>query len=468
MAKVRTGSRKSIYRVLADFIKADGNIAADEISLLEELCGYYSILDEDRRASYSMTLAEAAMELTDMPKTKRDQLIRKLEESSMIDGECCREESLMIAALETAWEGKGKIISVPLDNRLLLHSQMIYLDSKYNPQKNDLDRKFEEIKKIAELADYELIYMPQVAKEYKEYGVKNLEKMLKVLNPSLDDEKLTDNATSLSEMTSRSFFLQIMNDRLQMGLDLHDDKPCIMISLPNNVISGKDYANYLLYYVSPNTIGKQIQSFIDVINSRMGSYSVIVNRRGSRSRDFPYKGFHKVLLDLMSCNAASRCEVKVYARGGNDPIPDKSPRGMKFSIEFIYKNKTYPVHINGRDAAYYLLLLCGSASKEGAVHFERSLKGREKVQKQYSEAYRLLSYRECAPDITLSENLRPVKSRVMDQLNKCGLKECLHLLKPTKKGANCYYIPVPPENVSIVTGHGEVLLKDSRLFKEFF
>jgi hypothetical protein len=162
-------------------------------------------------------------------------------------------------------------------------------------------------------------------------------------------------------------------------------------------VDGLDYANYLIYYADNQQIGKQLQSLIERLNSRVGSYSVVVNKRGSRNQDFPYKGFHKILLDIMTGEKSGQCEIKIYVRGGEDMLVDNSEKGKRHTVAICKDGATYPVLINGREATYYLLLLCASASSAGFVDFRYDFtnpKALEKVKEQYTALYRLLSNRD--------------------------------------------------------------------------
>ena len=474
---MRSKDKKSIYRVLSDFVKSDSNIAANEIELLETLCTHFKIEEQDKKESYAMTLAEATHNLADLPFASQEMLIQKLEESALIDGECSREESMLITSLEKIWSGKGEILSIPVNNRLLLPTQILYIDPSSAPKKNELDRKYDEIKKIVELAGYDLVYIPQIASDYKNFGSENLKRLLLFLNPALEPEVIINNIKSLSEMTSRTFYIQILQEKLQMGLVIN--RPAFMIGLPNNIVDGLDYANYLIYYADNQQIGKQLQSLIERLNSRVGSYSVVVNKRGSRNQDFPYKGFHKILLDIMTGEKSGQCEIKIYVRGGEDMLVDNSEKGKRHTVAICKDGATYPVLINGREATYYLLLLCASASSAGFVDFKYDFtnpKALERVKEQYTALYRLLSNRDAydedgkqqIPNILISNTRRPIKTRVLKALNSCGVTGCGHLVKPKKKGLDGYYVAIPAENVKLVSRSGETPLTESEIFKKHF
>ena len=251
-----------------------------------------------------------------------------------------------------------------------------------------------------------------------------------------------------------------------MGLTI--THPSWLIRLPNSVVSGKGYANYLCYDVDMDDIKGQLQSFVNGLNRRQHPYTVLVNLHTDRAQDFLYGGFHKALLDVMAADKVEPWEVKVYVRAGLNPVIDKSEPGKKFSVEICKGSTAYQVLINGREAAFYLLLLCGSASSQRGIDFEYDRERSKIVQAQFIEAYHLVSNRdEHFPDITLSSTFRPIKTKVMKGLEECGIKGELHLFKPTKTGKNTYYIPVNPDNVKIISQEGSTPLLDSTIYQAF-
>ena len=459
--------KKSVCRILTDLVKSDNVISVEEMDILETVANNYNLTDAIKAESYSMPLADAAAYVAIQKPQVREKVIKIMENCALRDGECCREEALLISALEIECSGKGRIISMPFNNRPILSTQILFVDATYNPKKNDLDKNFEEISRIVEMAGFELIYIPQVAREFKEYKkTDDIKRLWSIINPTLSESALVSKVLSLQDMDSRYFYIQVLNGKLQMGINLM--RPSWLLRLPNSVVSGKGYANFLCYDVDMENITDQLKGFIAELNCRQNPYSVIVNRHSDRSKDFLYGGFHKALLDVMASERIEPWEVRVYVRAGGNPVIDESEPGKKFTVEISKGKKSYPVMINGREAAFYLLLLCGSASPGRGIDFEYEREKSKKIQAQFVEAYHLVSNRsEKFPDITLSSTFRPIKTKVMKALEECGVKGELHLFKPSKLGKNTYYIPVNPENVRIISQEGSTPLLDSSVYHEY-
>ncbi len=452
--------KSGIFRILADLVKTDSIISVDEIDMLEEAARSFGLTDDDRMNSYSLSLADAATSVAMQKPKLREKVIRMMDACSMKDGECSREEALLINAMETVNSGKGRILSIPMDDHPLLSSQILYVDATPNPGKNDLDRHYEELDRIVEMAGFELIYIPRLATEFKVLkSTETLKRLLSILNPALNDRVLAEKAISLQSMDSRYFYLQVLNGKLRMGLDIQH--PSWLVRLPDSIVSGRYYANYLCYLVDMDNIRGQLQGFIGDVNRRQHSYAVVVNRHNDRSKGFPYGGFQKALLDVMASGRDEPWEVRVYVRAGGHPAPDLSGPGRKFSVEISKDGVSYPVLINGREAAFYLLLLCGSACPQHGVDFLRH----RQVQAQFTEAYRMVSNRDDhIPDITLSSTFRPIKAKVIKALETCGIAGDLHLFKPTMARKNTYYVPISSDNVRVIDKEGSVPLADSAIF----
>lgn len=466
--------KKSVFRVLSDLIKSDNIISASEMDKLDAYCDSYDVSEDVKVESCSITLSAATSYIASTSQKNRDKVLKMMEELALEDGECCRAEALLISAIEIVNAGKGFITSMEFNNRPILSTQIVYVDSTYNPKKNDLDRNFDDLNRIVEMGGFELIYIPRIASEFKELKSTNdLKRLLSIVNPALSDSDVSNKVASIQDMDSRYFYLHVLNDKLEMNL--HLDAPVWMIRLPNSTVNGIGYANFLNIHADVNDIRGQLEWFVDSLNKRQPPYSVTVNRRADKARDFLYGGFHKALLDVMSTKKIEKSELLVYVRGGGSPSNEGKDSGKKYTVALVKGDRVYPIYINGREAAFYLLLLLGSASGKGGVNFE--YKGRESsdiLKAQYEEAYRLVSDRENAPDITASSNFRPIKTNVMNALEALDeefssekQKAALFLLKPTKRDKKTYYIPLGSDQIKIVGAGGPVPLTSSTIFNRF-
>lgn len=458
--------KRCVYRILGDLTKSDNVISIEEMDTLDGICKTMKISTVHKIESGTISLAFAISYVAKQGGMVGSKVVKLMEKCALKDGECCRAEALLISALEIVNASKGQIVSIPFNNRPILSSQIVYLENsnEFTSKKNELDKNYDELSRIAEIAGFELIYVPHLAKEFKDYkSKKDLERLLSIVNPTLTPTAISNKVMSLQEMDNQYFYLKVLNEKLQMGLSL--SCPVWLIRLPDSVVNGIGYANFLCYNIEVKDIKNQFIKWLDGLNKRQSPYSILVNRHFNRSKDFLYSGFHKALLDVIAEDSIENWEIKVYVRAGSSPVIDKSEQGKKFSIALSKGNKKYPVLINGREAAFYILLLCGSAGVESGINFEYNRDRFVKIQRMYIEAYHMVSNRESHfPDITVSSTFRPIKTRVIKALEMCGVKEELHLFKPIKKGEATYYVPLTANNVKIVGTEGEIPLLNSTIY----
>ena len=136
-------------------------------------------------------------------------------------------------------------------------------------------------------------------------------------------------------------------------------------------------------------------------------------------------------------------------------------------------NQEYPLLISGRDAAFYVLLLCASAVGEGGIDFN-DMGAFRKIMSQYEKIYQKLSrrsidgtseYQRC-PDVTAAQTRIPMKSRLITAIKSSRLTE-QSLYMPQDQGRGMLYVPVEPEKVKVITMRGMTSLKESELYQEY-
>lgn len=460
-------TRASIYRLISDLIKADEVISTGELDRIDAFCKTFGIVGADKKASIDISLAQASEELSRIRITERAKVFSMLEQCTLEDGVCCRNEALLLNAIKIVANGKGRIHSIKLDNRPLLSTQIVFVDASSSPQKNELDTNFEELYRIAELSGFELIYIPKVAASFKEALSQegrpgdNLERLLSIINPKLDENTLRGRVRHIQDMDSRYFLMEVMNGKLNMNILCQH--PLWLVRLPNSVMSGHNDANYLCYDVDMDDIKSQLSSFMTELNRRQPPYSVVVNNHTEKKKDFSYRGFYKSLLDVMASDAEDSWKMVLSLRDNNG-IYSGDNEGV---ISISRGKQKYPFDISGREAAFYAFLLCASASQENGVDFEYSPASANIILKQYECVYRRFSVRESVPDITQSSSFRPIKSKVIHSLEKTGIGSELFLFKPTQKKRNFYYIPFFPKYIYVNENGKKARLEDSQLFNDF-
>jgi len=470
-------AKSGLYRVLTDLIKADKILAVDELDFLDKVCADNGIGDAEKVAAYQMTLGEAFAELGRMPAKAKDALLTRMKSGTVSDGECTLSESLLVEAAHAVFSakaGEASVFSMPSGHVPFDRAQIIYVEDREKGRANivlEKDDEFDEIRNIVRLGGFELIYIPRIARHYADYrNHRDLERVIRLVSPVQTQEQLDNTIHILQHMSTQYFYRNILKQKLQMPLEVQ--KPIWLIRLPDDVVNGNDYANFLCIESTKN-VKSQLGDFVSSINSRMHEYPIVVNARKDTGSDFLYRGFYKAILDVMAIKEVDRWEIRLRTYGdGTSQFVD--PETGKKAVFTIWKDgEEYPLFINGRDAAFYTLLLCASVSSEKSVDFD-DIRSFQKIQRRYELIYQKLSRRSIygdsefqrCPDVTLPANRIPMKSRLCTAIRSSKLTE-QSLYLPQEKGRNDLYIPIEPERVKVITHDRMENLAASGLYKAF-
>lgn len=469
--------KSALYRLITDLIKADNIIAVDELDFLDSFCKDYDISEGDKRHGYQLTLGEAFTFLAALPSSEKDAMLKKMKVSTESDGdECSRTESLLIQSARAVFKDKGaRVVSMPSSNLPIHSSQILYLENNDKGLANialGKEESFEELNNMVRMGGFELIYIPRIAKHYQEYTkVNDISRVISLVSPVHTQDQMDNTIRILRHMSTQYFFQNILKAKLHMPLEIK--KPVWLIRIVNDVVDGEDYANFLVLEVAKD-IKRQLRSFVSDVNSRMHEYSILINERRDSDSDFLYAGFHKSILDVMSIKKVDRWELRVRTYGEGTSLFEDPESGKKTVFSIWKEGEEYPILISGRDAAFYLLLLCASISPDGGVDFGDYAKDKQ-IAARYEYLYQKLSrrsidgfteYQKC-PDVTSAQTRTPMKSRLTSAIRKSRLTE-QSLYIPQEKSRGVMSVPIEPERIRVISVvSGAVLLNESKIYEEY-
>lgn len=470
--------KKSLYRLVTDIIKADDTISIGELNLLDELCKYYDISEGDMIESTRITLSQAVDVLRGIPAGERTAVEKRVEAIPMSDGEgCSMKESVLVQAVRLAFRSpSARVISMPSTDLPISHTQIIYVENRSAGTANSVlgnDASFDEISGIVRLGGYEIIYIPRFAKHYSDYNDgEKIRRVLSVIAPAQTEEQTANTVAILQHLSTRYFYLNVLRDKLKIPLEL--GSPAWLIRLADDVVDGRDWANFLCIDVERD-VKAQLREFISEVNSRMHEYSIMVNVKRDFRKDFMYTGFYKAILDVLTVKEVNRWGIcfRLYGDGA-EAFCD--PENSKKTVLTIRKgNVEFPVHVSARDAAYYCLLLCASISEEEIVNFN-DMSSFRRIQERYELIYQHLSrrsvdggtdYRRC-PDVTAPQTRIPMRSRLCSAIKASRLTEqSLYLPHDRRRGE--VYVPLESERIQVMDHCGNVCtFKESVLYRDYY
>lgn len=466
----------SIFRILSDLIKSDNIITIDELDALEEACKLFNIDGICRKESDGITLAEAASIIRVKSEKAKSQLIQTMKTIALKDGECCRAESQLITAIEMVCNNPdSEIISLKLSNRPLLTTQLLYLEDKETtPAKAKLDTHFYELSQITKMGGLELIYIPKVAKHFRDYDRddkkrNDLKQLLRLISPSSYDSDIENCIAAIQGMNTQFFFRTVLNDKL--GMNLNINSPSWIIRLPDSSVLGEGYANYLRFNVQKD-IREQLINFTEKLNEKQGAYSIIINDGRDKENNFHYNGFYKVLLDVMSIKRIEKWDLHIRLYGDGAPLYKYEENGKfkKCSMTIKKGSEEHPIPITGRDIAFYVMLLCATVANGKGINFHDK-KMKALIQKIYEDIYERVSIRDSDKVNVWEPQYRiPMKSRIKKAITNshiAKLSSLQHLYMPVETDNGCMQIPVEPERVYLDTRDTSEKILDSELYKVF-
>ena len=468
---MKDSSRQALARLLSDLIKSDDLITISELDGFDAAAKRFGLTDGDLAAASGITLSEAFRRISSETAGTLAKVKETMFNVAMRDNGCCRAESIMLTAMDYVFEGNARIFSMAMQNRRLIDSQIVYLeDSGTLPGREVLDEHFEEMRDIARLGGFELIYIPEVARHFRSHSEDgSLRRLIQLISPQSESIDMENTMSALGDMTTRFFYQNVIRGKLDMQVEIPG--PSWLIRLPDNNVNGIGYVNYMCIEAESDLKG-QLLDFIGRLNSRLSAYTVTVNDGKTDGRSFLYSGFYKALLDLMSVRKIDKWDLHFRLYGdGAEPFrySDEDGNVKKCVLSISRGGDELPIPVTGRDAAFYLLLICASARGCGIDFHDESL--RETTQERYSAIYHALSRRTDEPLVWDPVFRVPMRSRISTAINASDIArvsslQALYL--PTDEQKGMIHVAIEPSRVFLHSPSDTTPLLDSPLFTDLF
>lgn len=406
----------SIAKIITDLIKADSVIDSREMELFDFVKDAFRLNKECLSDARFITFSDAVNNLSCLPSEEKSDLMDLFKKITLADGMCNKDEALlMIALLYCLGEEHDTEmihIQVPQQGLQLENSQVIYVESKYNEEINQvISKEFHQIENSMRLAGFDFAYIPQIAKTYRSTPPELFNEVLSFLTPNLNEEELSNIQDKISEMTTDQFCKEQLCNKLH--LNLMETDPAILVKVGESVAADSIYANFLKIDIGQDFLD-ELKLFMYRFTSMMNAeYSILRNIYNSNDR-FIYSGVYKQIIDLclMKDNFKSRILL--------DTIHQK--------IKFPEINEE--IKVSRSEKALYVLILAESMT--GGLNLTPPANGKQlklhnekmkKLMKKYSEIYRFFGGDiDSVPDILDPSIRNPKKAKINNYIAKLGCK----------------------------------------------
>ncbi len=443
---MKRAERVAIVRIFSDLIKADTIIDSGEMEMYARIKSEYSITKDIEREANETTLSSAIKTLSDSDEKTRNVLLNKFSEMTLSDGFCVPKEALLMIALNQCLQSKSKdyskVHSVILQGVSIEDNQAIYVESAYDEKANDEIRKsYRQISNELRLAGFNFVYIPYIAKHFKEYNESIFRDVASFLAPNLSAEETTSLIEQLSNMTTDKFCKDQLCNRFGME-SLRNTKPSLLIKISDNYVDNTIYANFLKIEFYDGIL-EIVQQIVESYSQMLSTNELIIPNKVNSEGQFLYHGFYKQLFDMYTIRNGVSSNVVVNLNKGVISLPE-----IGREIDGLRR----------KEKAFYIMMLI--KSHNGGINFELPQTASQlniynenikEVKELYGRIYEMLGgNKSTAPDIAKSEIRLPIVSNIRKNIDKFRntLKNIDDYSIRKDENGN-YYIPLSQNMIKI-------------------
>lgn len=464
--------RSAIYRMMADMIKLDNIISTREIDIMDKIVERYSITEYDMKIASYMKLSEAVHVVKESGEKISKDIYSNLYSCARSDEYCTREEALYLNAVKQCFSSEGdscRIVSVPAEGVTIMNDKIVYVSKEEkisHPVLSD-EEKASELDNITRLAGFELVYLPEIGARYTSAQNRPiLRKVLPIISPGIQPEKVEDDIERLASITPGWFLRNVLQKRY--GISDEFPHPCWLTRIHNDTVEGKPTANFLIVDTAKD-IKAQIKGFAGDVALFQNSFSIQVNSNQFQADSFHYSGIMRSIIEMMAITSDKRWEIIIRTLGCKE-FTSAGSENLRTAITIRKDDCEWPLVQGDRDASFYALILMGTA-ESGGVHFGRGdIATDDIIQRRYEMIYNCMRTGMDSPIVSFYKTRNPIKSRLIKTI-----REDEHLqeneLYQINESSGTLWIPLDKSNVKVRYREGgrtrEVPLLDSPLYAEY-
>ena len=227
---------------MTDLIEADFVVEPEEMSFFENIISkeQLSITETMLIEAKKTDFAKALSTLQSLDIESRTTIVDTLKRLSMSDGVCVPLEAILIFAVEQVLMHNAKIHSIPKPDIEIENHKIIYVEDEESEAGKLIEKEIQQISDRLIDAGFDFVYIPHLVKDFRRMEREYLEKVIKYMLPSLQQERISAISNNLREITTAKFSRDLLYKKL--GIELINCKPSLLIKInDSDIINGYNY-----------------------------------------------------------------------------------------------------------------------------------------------------------------------------------------------------------------------------------
>lgn len=400
--------RASVFRLFADFVKADGIIDAREVECLDEISDKYSIKKEDKKLASRITLADAFAHIEQLTKPEQTQLMEDVVSITMSDKHCARAEALLLLAFQMCFlkqdELCAHVISIHTEG-YFEPAQILYVESEFDSDMNwEINENFRAISAEIRLTGFDFIYLPKLAEHYRSISQELLSQIVQFLYPSVGIDGVSSLVNQMRKLSTSDFCKDQLAGKLG-AKEFLAIPPSLLIKIGESYMDGKLITDFLLLELESPVL-TTVRNIVDAFSKFY--HTMRLNPTCEDDGRFVYVGFNKQIFDLYTLRKGIKSKVVIDVFRSQIRLPEADVQ----------------LRLHRREKALYALFLLESAS--GGINFRKPdshgkltkyINRMKSVQEKYNIIYQKFGgeYGK-APDLENERNRLPMIALIRREL----------------------------------------------------
>lgn len=457
--------RVAFARVISDLIEADFIIEDTEMRFFEDINSRFHISRDMLTEAKKKNFAWALNTLKSLSEEQKTEVRNVLQELALSDGTCVPYEALQIIAALSVLDGKGEVFSIPSSTSYVENMKAVYIESEDDTVEDKyITDHYRAISNELNLAGFDFVYIPQIARDYSLMGEEYLRKSISYMIPSLTEERISGIQEELCSITTSRFCRDLLSGK--MGIDVLGCRPALLIKIGESYVVGADsmddseklpFSNYLKINIEGNILN-QVVEFVDSYRKLVNCSSYVEVQPVTKK--FLYYGFHRSLFDLIAfCKDRTEYKMLINLENHKDPV-----------ISFISDDSEYEAEelkMTPMATALYLLMVQQSVFGQGLDWREMPGKeGKDSLLEKFNSIYSIVGNRSDCKDY----KDRVLVSRIKKELRKLSsIVSNIDVFIPELKiiNSNSFYnVPVPPDSILVQEGGSRVGIMKSEFWSK--